>query len=102
MTKPAVKLMGDKLLLLPLPEEKVSDEMEQTPGGLYIPPGSSVSKKANSDRLKWATVVRVGSKVEEISEHDVILYDKMSAADLPIDGEIYTIIRGSDLIAVRI
>jgi co-chaperonin GroES (HSP10) len=98
---PAIKLMGDKLLLTPLPVENKQEEEEKTPGGLFIPAGSSASKRTQSDRLLWATVVKVGSTIEEINEGDIILFDKMSAADLPIDGELYTIIRGSDLIAVR-
>lgn len=90
-----VKPLFDKVVV------KATQKEETTKSGFYLPSSSQ-------EKSQTAVVVAVGpgglvdgKEVSmQVKEGDVVLYAKYSGSEFKIDGEEFTIIRQSDILAV--
>ena len=82
-----IKPLADRVLILPQPAE------EKTVGGIIIP-DSLKEKQYQGD------VVAIGSKVEEISVGDKVLYNKHMGTECESEGVKHLIMRQEDILAI--
>jgi len=91
-----MKMLGDKVLALPIEEENVSE------GGIIIP--DTVEKPPRK-----AKIVSVGpGRVDEngilhpigVKEGEVVLFTPHAPTQIKVDGTIYLVLRGYDLLGV--
>ena len=85
-----IKPLADRVLVLPAPaEEKV--------GGIIIP--DTAKEKPQRGRV---IAIGQGTKDEAmvLKENDTVLYGKYAGTELEYEGEMYLIMRQSDVLAV--
>jgi len=70
-----------------------SEELEKTPGGIYVP---DVAK----EKPQKGAVIAVGSEVKEIKVGDTVLFDKYSGSKIKIDDVEYLIIKEEEILGV--
>jgi Co-chaperonin GroES (HSP10) len=86
-----VKPLADRVLVKPAPAE------EKTVGGIIIP------DSAKEKPLRGGVIaVGNGTKDEEmiLKEGDKVLYGKYAGTEIELDGELYLIMRQSDVLAI--
>lgn len=86
-----VKPLADRVLVKPAPAE------EKTVGGIIIP-DSAKEKPLRGNII----AVGNGTKDEEmiLKEGDNVLYGKYAGTEIELDGEMYLIMRQSDVLAI--
>jgi co-chaperonin GroES (HSP10) len=72
-----------------------SKETTKTNGGLLL----SAAEEAEF-RYQIGVVVSPGTLVEHIKEGDRVYFDKVHAFDIPLDGEMLTVIQERDVVVV--
>lgn len=94
MTK--VRPLGERVIVKPAPRE------EKTAGGLFIP--DTAKEKPQQGEV---IAVGPGRKADdgtllpmELKVGDKVLYGKYAGTELKIDGEIYLIVKESDILAI--
>lgn len=87
----SIKPLSDRVLVKPAPAE------EKTVGGIIIPDTAK-------EKPQRGTIVSVGkgTKDEEmvLKEGDNVLYGKYAGTELELEGELYLIMRQSDVLAI--
>lgn len=66
---------------------------EQTKYGIFIPEDAR-------PKPKQGTVVKVGETVDTVKEDDVVVFQSHFADEMPIDGEIFLVIKESNILYV--
>jgi chaperonin GroES len=69
------------------------EEIEKTPGGIYVP---DVAK----EKPQKGVVEAVGSEVKEVKAGNTILFDKYSGSKIKIDNVEYLIIKEEDILGI--
>ena len=72
---------------------KFLEEMEKTPGGIYIP-------EAAKEKPQRGKVEAVGKDVKEIKAGDIVLFDKYSGSKIKMDDAEYLIIKEEEVLGV--
>lgn len=70
-----------------------SEELEKTPGGIYVP---DVAK----EKPQKGTVIEVGSEVKEVKVGDTVLFDKYSGSKIKVDDVEYLIIKEEEILGI--
>jgi chaperonin GroES len=70
-----------------------SEELEKTPGGIYVP---DVAK----EKPQKGTVIEVGSEVKEVKVGDTVLFDKYGGSKIKIDDVEYLIIKEEEILGI--
>jgi len=70
-----------------------SEELEKTPGGIYVP---DVAK----EKPQKGTVIEVGSEVKEVKVGDTVLFDKYAGSKIKIDDFEYLIIKEEEILGI--
>ena len=86
-----IKPLADRVLILPAPAE------EKTLGGIIIP------DTAKEKPLKGEVIaVGNGTKDEDmiVKPKDQVLYGKYAGTEVELDGEVFLIMRQSDILAI--
>ena len=95
----SIRPLGERIIVKPAPSE------EKTAGGLYIP--ETAKEKPQKGEViavgpgrfeKTLTFTDVLKDKKEVG--DKVLYGKYSGTELKLDGEVYLIIKESDILAV--
>jgi chaperonin GroES len=81
------KPLGDRVFV------KFLEEMERTPGGIYIP-------EAAKEKPQKGKVEGVGKDVEEVKVGDTILFDKYSGSKVKIDDQDYLIVKEEEILGI--
>jgi chaperonin GroES len=81
------KPLGDRVFI------KFLEEMERTPGGIYIP-------EAAKEKPQKGKVEAVGKDVEEVKVGDTILFDKYSGSKVKIDDQDYLIVKEEEILGI--
>jgi chaperonin GroES len=81
------KPLGDRVFV------KFLEEMERTPGGIYIP-------EAAKEKPQKGRVEGVGKDVEEVKVGDTILFDKYSGSKVKIDDQDYLIVKEEEILGI--
>ncbi|MBQ7528388.1 co-chaperone GroES [bacterium] len=91
-----VRPLGERVIVKPNPRE------EKTAGGLFIP--DTAKEKPQQGEV---IAVGPGRKAEdgtllpmELKVGDKVLYGKYAGTELKMDGEVYLIVKESDILAV--
>ncbi len=74
---------------------KTIEEQLKTKSGLLL-----TATDANEFRYRKGKVVKPGTDVKEISEHDIIYYDKSAGFSLLLNNITYTVITERDIVVV--
>ena len=85
-----IKPLDDRVLIKSLPEE------EKTSGGIIIPDSAK-------EKPRVAEVIAVGTdeELQEIIQVGVkVLFGKYSGEEIKVDGEDYTLLQRSDILAI--
>lgn len=69
------------------------EEIEKTPGGIYVP---DVAK----EKPQKGVVEAVGSEVKEIKAGNTVLFDKYTGSKIKIDDVEYLIIKEEDILGI--
>ncbi len=69
------------------------EEIEKTPGGIYVP---DVAK----EKPQKGTVEAVGSEVKEVKVNDTVLFDKYSGSKIKLNDTEYLIIKEEDILGI--
>ncbi len=70
-----------------------SEELEKTPGGIYVP---DVAK----EKPQKGTVIEVGSEVKEVKVGDTVLFDKYAGSKIKVDDVEYLIIKEEEILGI--
>jgi len=70
-----------------------SEEIEKTPGGIYVP---DVAK----EKPQKGKVRAIGSEVKNIKVDDMVLFDKYSGTKVDFENTEYLIIKEEDILGV--
>ncbi|MEJ5227255.1 co-chaperone GroES [Thermodesulfovibrio sp.] len=70
-----------------------SEELEKTPGGIYVP---DVAK----EKPQKGEVIAVGSEVKEVKVGDTVLFDKYAGSKIKIDDVEYLIIKEEEILGI--
>jgi len=70
-----------------------AEEMERTPGGIYVP-------ETAKEKPQKGKVEAVGSEVKELKVGDMVLFDKYSGSKVKIDDTEYLIIKEEDILGI--
>lgn len=70
-----------------------SEEMEKTPGGIYVP---DVAK----EKPQKGVVVEVGSEVKEVKVGDTVLFDKYAGSKIKVNDVEYLIIKEEEILGI--
>lgn len=70
-----------------------SEELEKTPGGIYVP---DVAK----EKPQKGEVIAVGSEVKEVKVGDTVLFDKYSGSKIKVDDVEYLIIKEEEILGI--
>jgi chaperonin GroES len=81
------KPLGDRVFV------KFLEELERTPGGIYIP-------EAAKEKPQKGKVEGVGKDVEEVKVGDIILFDKYSGSKVKIDDQDYLIVKEEEILGI--
>ncbi|PKP28446.1 MAG: co-chaperone GroES [Bacteroidetes bacterium HGW-Bacteroidetes-18] len=91
MSKINIKPLADRVLVEPLPAEKI------TASGLLIPDSAK-------EKQQKGTVIAIGNGLKDepmtVKVGDTILFGKYAGTELIIDGNDYLIMRESDILAI--
>lgn len=87
-----IKPLGDRILI------KKMEAEEKTKSGIVLPTSAK-------EQPQLAEVLAVGAKISseetpEVKEKDKIIFSKYAGTEIKIDGEEYTILKLSDVLAV--
>jgi len=82
-----IQPLGNKVLVV-----QVKKEIQDT-GAVALP-------DSYTDKLRYATVVDVGSKVEEVTNKDTILLPKGDLIEIPYKGTTYNILTEDEIVAI--
>ncbi len=93
--KPAIRPLGDRVLVLP------KEEKEVTRGGIIIPDTAK-------EKPMEGTVVAVGIKRDkdgkevpfDVKPGDTVLLPKYGGTEIKLDDEVYQIVRSEDLLGI--
>ncbi len=69
------------------------EEVEKTPGGIYVP---DVAK----EKPQKGTVEAVGSEVKELKVGNTVLFDKYSGSKIKLNDIEYLIIKEEDVLGI--
>jgi chaperonin GroES len=69
------------------------EEMEKTPGGIYIP-------EAAKEKPQRGKVEAIGKDVKEIKAGDVVLFDKYAGSKIKMDDSEYLIIKEEEVLGI--
>lgn len=81
------KPLGERVLV-----QRVEAE-NKTASGIYIP--DSAKEKPST-----ATVIAVGSQVNDVKENDTVVFGKYSGTELNLEGNDYLILDSKDILGV--
>ena len=81
------KPLGDRVFV------KFLEEMEKTPGGIYIP-------EAAKEKPQKGKVEAAGKDVKEIKVGDTVLFDKYSGSKIKMDDSEYLIIKEEEVLGI--
>lgn len=70
-----------------------SEELEKTPGGIYVP---DVAK----EKPQKGVVIEVGSEVKEVKVGDTVLFDKYAGSKIKVDDIEYLIIKEEEILGI--
>lgn len=70
-----------------------SEELEKTPGGIYVP---DVAK----EKPQKGEVIAVGSEVKEVKVGDIVLFDKYAGSKIKVDDVEYLIIKEEEILGI--
>lgn len=70
-----------------------AEEMEKTPGGLYVP--ESAKEKPQKGKVE-----AIGSEVKELKVGDAVLFDKYSGSKVKLDDAEYLIVKEEDILGI--
>ncbi|MCX8033695.1 MAG: co-chaperone GroES [Thermodesulfovibrio sp.] len=70
-----------------------SEELEKTPGGIYVP---DVAK----EKPQKGTVIEIGSEVKEVKVGDTVLFDKYAGSKIKVDDVEYLIIKEEEILGI--
>jgi|UniRef100_A0A7C4AJ46 chaperonin GroES len=70
-----------------------SEEMEKTPGGIYVP---DVAK----EKPQKGVVVEIGSEVKEVKVGDTVLFDKYAGSKIKVNDVEYLIIKEEEILGI--
>ncbi|GAB6183271.1 co-chaperone GroES [Thermodesulfovibrio hydrogeniphilus] len=70
-----------------------SEELEKTPGGIYVP---DVAK----EKPQKGVVIEVGSEVKEVKVGDTVLFDKYAGSKIKVDDVEYLIIKEEEILGI--
>ena len=90
-----IRPLGDRVLVEP------TEEKEQTVGGIIIPDSAK-------EKPMQGTVIAVGKKLDkdgkeiafDVAAGDTVLLPKYGGTEVKVDGEEYSIVRQSDILAI--
>ncbi len=93
--KPAIRPLGDRVLVLP------KEEKEVTRGGIIIPDTAK-------EKPMEGTVIAVGVKRDkdgkevpfDVKPGDTVLLPKYGGTEIKLDDEVYQIVRSEDLLGI--
>lgn len=83
-----IKPLKDRLVV-----KYSSEELEKTPGGIYVP---DVAK----EKPQRGTVIEVGSEVKEVKVGDTVLFDKYAGSKIKVDDVEYLIIKEEEILGI--
>ena len=83
----SIKVLGDRVLILPDPAEKM------TKSGLYIPDTAQ-------EKPTTGTVVGAGGDCKEVRNGDRVMYGKFAGTEIELNGEKLRMVRESDIFAI--
>lgn len=72
---------------------RYSEEVDKTPGGLYVPDTAK-------EKPQKGIVEAVGSEVKEVKVGNTVLFDKYSGAKITLDNTEYLIIKEEDILGI--
>lgn len=91
MSKINIKPLADRVLVEPLPAEKI------TASGLFIPDSAK-------EKQQKGTVIAIGNGLKDepmtVKVGDTVLFGKYAGTELILDGNDYLIMRESDILAI--
>lgn len=70
-----------------------SEELEKTPGGIYVP---DVAK----EKPQKGEVIAIGSEVKEVKIGDSVLFDKYAGSKIKVNDVEYLIIKEEEILGV--
>jgi chaperonin GroES len=70
-----------------------TEEMERTPGGIYVPD----TAKEKPQRGK---VEAVGSEVKEVKVGDEVMFDRYAGSKVKMNGTEYLIVKEEDILGI--
>lgn len=70
-----------------------AEELEKTPGGIYVP---DVAK----EKPQKGEVIAVGSEVKEVKVGDIVLFDKYAGSKIKVDDVEYLIIKEEEILGI--
>ncbi len=98
MAKKKIKVapLDDRVMILPLEAE------EKTEGGIVLPDAAKEKpQKGEVVAVGTGKLLEDGSRAKmSLKKGDVVLFGKYSGTEIKIDGEDYSIMRESDVLAV--
>lgn len=90
MKQPKIRLLEDRVLVIP------HEEIKKTPSGILLPGGPV------KEYPIMATVIAVGPELDErLSPGDVIYYRFGEGLEIELDGDNYIVIRESGILVVN-
>ncbi|MCB9047665.1 MAG: co-chaperone GroES [Chitinophagales bacterium] len=93
---PDFGVFDDRVLIMPDPEgeEKVSQS------GII----TAINKKKEDEKTHWGVVLAVGTNLEgrviEVNPGDYVAYSRFAGNELEIDGQVYKLVRGTDIFGI--
>lgn len=72
---------------------KYSEEVDKTPGGIYVPDTAK-------EKPQRGTVEAVGSEVKEVKAGDTILFDRYSGSKVKVNDAEHLIIKEEDILGI--
>jgi chaperonin GroES len=70
-----------------------TEEMERTPGGIYVPD----TAKEKPQRGK---VEAIGSEVKEVKVGDEVMFDRYAGSKIKMNGTEYLIVKEEDILGI--
>ena len=83
-----IKPLGERVLI------KQTKQEETTKSGIVLP------DTASKERPIIGEVAAVGADIKDIKVGDKVIYEKYAGTEVKVDGEEYTILRQSDILAI--
>ena len=85
-----MKALGRNLII-----EKLEEQIQKTDGGLLL-------AEIHRDDIRYlkAKIISIGEDVVGIKKEDIIFYDKHAGHKIQKEGEIYHVIKSTDVVVV--